>query len=241
MAGGHTRGKKKIKTTCIDSRCTTNNVSKDLHDNRTLNGNEEGTAILKAIERLSNAVMSVKKDVACVKNDVYVVKRELNSKMDKQNTELRGVVNDFKSELNSKMEKQNTVVRDELADLATRVSIVPVNRIENPTLQSTISQMEGGVLREEQQMEKLKKLANRVKREIRSYVKRAWFKHVKFIESDAHCVSVLRKGVRTGELNLPKEVQEEIFCQYYKGDVKSELAKLRHNCQSLARRNFRGK
>ena len=83
MAGGHTRGKK-IVSTCVQSRCTTNNVSKDLHDNRTLNGNEEGTAILKAIERLSNAVMSVKKDVACVKNDVYVVKRELNSKMDKQ-------------------------------------------------------------------------------------------------------------------------------------------------------------
>ena len=54
-------------------------------------------------------------------------------------------------------------MRNELAGLATRVLVVPVNRIENPTLQSTISQMEGGVLREEQQIEKLKKLANRVK------------------------------------------------------------------------------
>ena len=144
------------------------------------------------------------------------------------------MIDKLKSELNSKMEKQNTIVRDELADLATRKSVAPVNKIDNTTLQSTISQMEGGVLREEQQIEKLKKLANRVKQEIRSYVKRAWFKHVKFIGSDAHCVSVLRKGVRTGELNLPKEVQEEIFCQYYKGDVKSELAKLRRNCQRLA-------
>ena len=95
-------------------------------------------------------------------------------------------------------------------------------------------------MNEEQQLEKLNMVAIRVKKEIRSYIKRAWFTHIKFIETEANCVSVLRKGVRTGELNLPKDIEEEIFCQYFEGDVRSELAKLRHNCQSLARRNFRG-
>ena len=102
----------------------------------------EGIIILKAIESLSTAVMGVKKDIACVKQDVNGVKKELNDKMDIQNTKLQGVIDKLKSELNSKMEKQNTIVRDELADLATQKPVAPVNKIDNTTLQSTISQME---------------------------------------------------------------------------------------------------
>ena len=52
------------------------------------------------------------------------------------------MIDKLKSELNSKMEKQNTIVRDELADLATQKPVAPVNKIDNTTLQSTISQME---------------------------------------------------------------------------------------------------
>ena len=240
MAGGHTRGKKKVVTKHQQKRSETNNVSNEEPKTKIMENTSEGIIILKAIESLSTAVLGVKNDIACVKRDVNGVKKELNDKMDTQNTKLRGVIDKLKSELNSKMEKQNTIVRDELADLATRKSVAPVNKIDNTTLQSTVSQMEGGMLNEEQQLQKLNMVAIRVKKEIRSYIKRAWFTHVKFIETENNCVSVLRKGVRTGELNLPKDIEEEIFCRYFKGDVRSELAKLRHNCQSLARRNFRG-
>ena len=119
MAGGHTRGKKKVVTKHQQKRGETNDVSNEEPKTKIMENTSEGSIILKAIESLSTAVLGVKNDIACVKRDVNGVKKELNDKMDTQNTKLRGVIDKLKSELNSKMEKQNTIVRDELADLAT--------------------------------------------------------------------------------------------------------------------------
>ena len=86
MAGGHTRGKKKVVTKHQQKRSETNNVSNEEPGIKIMENTSEGIIILKAIESLSTAVLGVKNDIACVKRDVNGVKKELNDKMDTQNT-----------------------------------------------------------------------------------------------------------------------------------------------------------
>ena len=86
-----------------------------------------------------------------------------------------------------------------------------------------------------------KKIEGSVKRELKEYIKKNWFSRMKFPQSDKISVEICRRAVTETNLVIPKGVSETMFFDYFKKYVTRSLTELRHNTQTLARKNWLGK
>ena len=86
-----------------------------------------------------------------------------------------------------------------------------------------------------------KKVHGSVIRELKEYIKNNWFSRMKFPQSDTISVEICRRAVAETNLVIPKGVSDTMFYDYFKKYVTRSLTSLRHNSQTLARKNWLGK
>ena len=73
------------------------------------------------------------------------------------------------------------------------------------------------------------------------YIRNKYYRDMKFCPNDKMASIVCQESVLLGHVQIPNEFTVPQFTNYFKDKVQSALSKLRHNGQTLARRNYMGK
>ena len=76
---------------------------------------------------------------------------------------------------------------------------------------------------------------------LRKYIRNKYYQDMKFCPNDMMASIVCQESVLLGHVQIPNEFTVPQFTNYFKDKVQSALSKLRHNGQTLARRNYMGK
>ena len=82
-----------------------------------------------------------------------------------------------------------------------------------------------------------------IRRMLRHYMKYEWYGGMKFTPTKHEGISknILRESVETGMVTIPrKSINREGFYEHFWNLVPKTLAQLRHNTQTLARKNWKG-
>ena len=74
---------------------------------------------------------------------------------------------------------------------------------------------------------------------LRSHMKKQWYSEMKFVEQgDDMDIAIIEEAIVFKSVGVPEGINNTEFCSYFRYLVKRELTSLRHNTQTLARRNL---
>eukprot|EP00536_Pseudo-nitzschia_multiseries_P013732 jgi/Psemu1/36165/gm1.36165_g len=80
--------------------------------------------------------------------------------------------------------------------------------------------------------------ATNLEEEMKQYVKTSWFCGVKFVTDDDWEELILKEGIASKQVTKPNVPNAQQFYAYNNSIVSQTLAKLRHNAQTLVRKNW---
>ena len=87
----------------------------------------------------------------------------------------------------------------------------------------------------------LRQMEGAVSRDLKDYIKKNWYSRIKFPQTDKVSMHICQKAAMERMLLIPKTINDTLFFEYFKKYVTKSLAALRHNSQTLARKNWLGK
>ena len=105
---------------------------------------------------------------------------------------------------------------------------------------STITD-EYGLIIDNDMLKALSDMSERVEKQLRDYVKKHWYPNMKFPINDKVTALVINKAVGESAVMKPQNIPLAAFCSFYRKRVGTVLTALRHNSQTLARKNWIGK
>lgn len=77
---------------------------------------------------------------------------------------------------------------------------------------------------------------------LRALIKKKWYSEIKFVEDDDEIeIAIIEEAIQSKSIGVPDGIHDSEFVSFFRHVVKRELAALRHNTQTLARRNWKGK
>ena len=81
----------------------------------------------------------------------------------------------------------------------------------------------------------------RVKSDLRAYLRKFWYKGIKFIDCDETAREFIQDAIIKESVVIPTGWTHDFFCELYQGKVYTAMSNIRHNTQNLARGNYLGK
>ena len=81
----------------------------------------------------------------------------------------------------------------------------------------------------------------RVKNDLRGYLRKYWYKGVKFINCDKIAREYLQDAITSESVVIPTGMTHDAFCDKYQSGINTAMSQIRHNSQLLARKNYLGK
>ena len=76
---------------------------------------------------------------------------------------------------------------------------------------------------------------------LRNFIKDHHYPGRKFCKDDEMAETVIQHAIEGGRIQIPTGFDETTFRTHFRGSVYTSFSKLRHNAQTLARRNYMGK
>ena len=111
---------------------------------------------------------------------------------------------------------------------------------EEPEKVSYLSSNESIIL-SKRDIKVLNNMRDVVEGQLKSFVKKYWYDKVKFPVNNRVTAHIMKKAVDMERVNVPKDITPAAFCEFFKKKVVTVLGTLRHNSQTLARKNWLGK
>ena len=89
----------------------------------------------------------------------------------------------------------------------------------------------------------MKSIEGEIGKGLRDHLKKQWYSEIKFVEhgEDEMDVAIIEEAIQSKSVRVPDGIHDSEFISFFRNAVKRELAALRHNTQTLARRNWKGK
>ena len=81
----------------------------------------------------------------------------------------------------------------------------------------------------------------RVKSDLRAYLRKFWYKGIKFIDCDETAREFIQDAIIKESVVIPTGWTHDFFCELYQSKVYTAMSNIRHNSQNLARGNYLGK
>ena len=128
-------------------------------------------------------------------------------------------------------------------DAAKTTNTVPLKTVRGGDSVDKVSTLSCGTRHsmETETMKLLKTSKDTIEGQVRAYVKKEWYGGLKFMTTNTLSNKIIVQGIDACVISVPKNIPIKKFCAYFDNAVPKALAKLRHNNQTLARKNWFGK